>query len=80
MTYEYEEVRSMLLDRYDPTEIVDILLDSGITDEDILDSMEELIMLNPDIFSCPEKVNPFEDDEPAVSWNRGDVETEGDWD
>ena len=40
----------MLLDRYDPTEIVDILLDSGITDEDILDSMEELIMLNPDIF------------------------------
>lgn len=78
----FEEIKTMILDRYEPDEVVNILIDSGISDEDILDNLEELIMMNPDLFTCPEEANPFENDDPEAkgNWVYEDVETEGDWD
>lgn len=46
----YTDIKVMLMDKYDVTEIVELLTDSGIMEEEILDCMEELIVDRLELF------------------------------
>jgi hypothetical protein len=61
----FDEVVTMILDKYEPTEVVDMLLESGVLDEEILESMEDLIVDRLELFmytsSGPEDSQDYED-------------------